>query len=263
MPSTTLLSNGTSYFASQTVNGCESASRASVLVNLQNTPKPMVNAFMNFCQNATVGDIVVSGQNIQFYADSLAILSLSSNVSLTNGQIIYCTQTINNCESKTAQIEISITNIDATLIMNGMTLSAVQNAATYRWLNYNAGMLAIPGATNQSFNVTANGAYAVEIRINACKDTSDCIIINTIDVADLQSENAPRFFPNPTNGKIFLQQYRNGILIEIFDVTGKLVLKEQNTPHIDVSQLNKGLYFIIFFNNERKLIASEKLIKLD
>jgi hypothetical protein len=57
---TTILQNGTSYYASQTIN---SESEGSVLINIVNTAAPTGNSPQTFCssQNPTLATIVPSG----------------------------------------------------------------------------------------------------------------------------------------------------------------------------------------------------------
>ncbi len=54
----------------------------------------------SFCQSATIDDLIVNGNNITWYnsIDQENILELSYN--LTNGETVYATQTIDNCESQ-------------------------------------------------------------------------------------------------------------------------------------------------------------------
>jgi hypothetical protein len=52
-----------------------------------------------------------------------------------------------------------------------------------------------------------------------------------------------KIYPNPVSNTLFLSESANHV--QVFDVSGKLVLQQQNkVKQIDVSQLNKGIYFI-------------------
>lgn len=99
LPSTTPL-NSTVYYASQTVDGCESA-RIAVTITIQNTPIPTALSPQAFCadQNASLGNLVVNGTSIQFY-DSLDNGNvLPTSTLLQDGMTYYVSQTINGCES--------------------------------------------------------------------------------------------------------------------------------------------------------------------
>ena len=100
LSNTTSLQNGITYYASQTINGCESE-RIPVLINIQNTAAPTGNANQTFCssQNPTLGTILISGTGIKWY-NSAGIL-LSDSTPLQNGVTYYASQTENSCESTT------------------------------------------------------------------------------------------------------------------------------------------------------------------
>jgi gliding motility-associated-like protein len=100
LPNTTGLVNGTTYYASQTINSCES-NRVPVTVQIQNTPAPTGNANQSFCStaNSTVADIVAAGTNIIWYNSATSTSPLANSTLLTNNTTYYATQTINGCES--------------------------------------------------------------------------------------------------------------------------------------------------------------------
>jgi gliding motility-associated-like protein len=108
LPTNTLLIDGVTYYASQTINVCESA-RVPVLVNIQNTPAPTGNQNQSFCstENATLNSIAITGTDIIWY-DSLTGNTISpTSTLLQNGVTYYASQTINGCESP-ARLAISI-----------------------------------------------------------------------------------------------------------------------------------------------------------
>lgn len=99
---TTLLQNGTTYFASQTINSCESE-RIAVLINIQNTATPIANSPQTFCasQNPSLKTLTITGTDIKWYDNATAGNLLSDTTVLQNGQTYYASQTLNNCESPT------------------------------------------------------------------------------------------------------------------------------------------------------------------
>lgn len=112
LPNSTILLDGTTYFASQTINGCES-SRVSVLVNIQNTPTPTGASLQTFCstQNPTLIDLTINGTNVIWYNSNTSTIPLSGTTNLINGGIYYASQTINGCESvNRVPITVSLIN---------------------------------------------------------------------------------------------------------------------------------------------------------
>lgn len=66
-------------------------------------------------------------------------------------------------------------------------------------------------------------------------------------------------FPNPFNDFIYLNDSFNEF--ELFDLTGKSVLKATNKSKIETSRLSKGLYFLKYTNNSKDIQKIIKLIK--
>jgi len=58
-------------------------------------------------------------------------------------------------------------------------------------------------------------------------------------------------FPNPTKNLINIET-RLEIKIEVYDIMGKLLIEEENTKRLDLSDLANGLYNLsIMYNNKR------------
>ncbi len=100
LPSTTTITNGQTYYASQTIANCESL-RIPVSVTIQTTPTPTGAANQSFCstQNATLNDIIINGTSLNWYNSSSGTNTIPNTTLLVNGATYYVSQTINNCES--------------------------------------------------------------------------------------------------------------------------------------------------------------------
>ena len=156
LSNTAPLQNGTTYHASQTINGCESA-RIPVLINIQNTPTPTENTNQMLCssQNPTLDTIQISGTSIKWYNSSGTLLINST--SLQNGMTYYATQTVNNCESERLGITISIVNTPATPTAittqsfckkENARLSTIQIAGQdIKWYETNFSAISLPNST--------------------------------------------------------------------------------------------------------------------
>lgn len=130
--------------------------------------------------------------------------------------------------------------------MVGNNLSST-SAVSYQW--YKNGVL-IAGATSQTYTPTTSGVYVVRI-----KDANGCVPMyskgynyvkpNAITEIDL-SDNIS-LYPNPTNGIVSIKS--NGIeykynQISIMDLTGKILMKMNNSNSIDLSSLSNGIYIV-------------------
>jgi len=105
---TTLLQNGI-YYATQTVNNCESK-RLAITVKIQDTQNPIADSPQIFCvqQSASIKSINITGQNIKWYQSTSSNTTLSESAALENGITYYASQTVNNCESDRIPITINI-----------------------------------------------------------------------------------------------------------------------------------------------------------
>ncbi|WP_348800384.1 T9SS type B sorting domain-containing protein [Flavobacterium adhaerens] len=106
--STDLLQNNT-YYASQTLNNCESQ-RLALSVKIQDTQNPITDSPQVFCiqKNASISNIKIDGQNIKWYDAQTEGINLSESTLLENGITYYASQTNSNCESERTPITIQI-----------------------------------------------------------------------------------------------------------------------------------------------------------
>jgi hypothetical protein len=140
---------------------------------------------------------------------------------------------------------VIIIPIDTAITINGMLLTAGQTGASYQWIDCGNGNTPVPGATGQSFTPTQSGSYAVEITLNNCVASSECVYITSIHGEEAYT-NIARIYPNPACNLLQIVS-EQAETIMITDVCGKIILQEQlqsGTNSIDVSVLAPGVYCI-------------------
>lgn len=101
LPNSTVLVDGATYYATQTINGCES-DRVLVSINILNTPAPTTTQnTQSFCstENATLNSISINGSSILWYDSINSTIPFANSTLLTDGTTYYASQTLNNCES--------------------------------------------------------------------------------------------------------------------------------------------------------------------
>lgn len=102
LSTSTALTNSTTYYATQTVGGCESVTRTAVVVTINTNPSaPTGSATQTLCTGATVADLSATGTAPQWYSASSGGSALATNTALVNGTHYYASQTTNSCESTT------------------------------------------------------------------------------------------------------------------------------------------------------------------
>ena len=161
-------------------------------------------------------------------------------------------------------IHLSITTIDTTVTINGTTLMAGQNGATYQWLDCANSYAPIAGATNQWFVPTTSGSYAVAITRGSCSDTSDCHTVVMAGVGDASETLRLNIQPNPSDGRFILTAKEKGKLsYTVRDITGKILHRGAiTTPRLtlDLRDRPAGLY-IFEVTSPRKGTRAFRLMK--
>lgn len=78
----------------------------------------------------------------------------------------------------------------------------------------------------------------------------------------MSKSNVVNIYPNPTTSKVYLQSSEEIKSVVIFDLSGKILLKTMNQVEnsLDVSQLQKGMYFLKISVGNRLII--KKLSKI-
>ena len=108
LAATAALTDDTVYYASQTLNGCESALRTPVTVQINVTPVPTVAATQTFCNAATIANLVATEAGVQWYAAATGGTALTPDTALVNGTVYYASQILNNCESVRAAVTAQV-----------------------------------------------------------------------------------------------------------------------------------------------------------
>jgi hypothetical protein len=170
LPTSTALVNGSHYFASQTINGCESTLRLDVVAQIRTTAAPNLLSPVDFCstEQANISSIQVNGINVKWYSASSGGPSLSTSTALVNGTHYYASQTISGCESNTrldvmAQIRTTappVLLLPAEFCANeNPTLQSIQlSGVAIKWYQQPTGGVELPQTTvlvnNQSYYAT-------------------------------------------------------------------------------------------------------------
>ncbi len=151
--------------------------------------------------------------------------------------------------------------LDPVINVDGFTLGVVGTYTTYQWLKDN---LPLPGAIEDSYTVTENGAYQVVVTNEAgCVDTSEVYLVDNytdIEIIAGQQEII-NIYPNPSYGQLYVQ---SPVLInvQLIDVSGRLVAEKKRTQSTFFSNLSKGIYYVRISDMEGRVISYKKIVRL-
>ena len=104
-PSTPLAS--TNYYASQSINGCESLLRKAVTVTVMPSATPTAISPQTFCPGARVSNLVATGNSISWYTSQTGGTALPIATVLSSGTY-YVSQKTGVCESLRAPVTVVI-----------------------------------------------------------------------------------------------------------------------------------------------------------
>ena len=163
------------------------------------------------------------------------------------------------CDS-TITINLTVNNVNVNTTQNGATLTASASGASYQWIDCSNNS-PIAGATSQSYTATQNGSYAVIVTQGNCSDTSACLSVTGIGMAENSFASVISVYPNPNQGQFSIDlgaKYEN-VIITITDARGRLVQSQviDNASLVPVSiNAPAGLYAITIISGDSKAVMT-------
>ncbi len=124
--------------------------------------------------------------------------------------------------------------------VTGLTLNTLYYFAVYE---YNNGT----GASQNYLPVSPFTALAKTALVNDVRTTN-------ISSADI------KIFPNPNEGVLFIDAPVRVNLV-IRDLTGRVVLTQQDAKRIDLASVSQGVYLVTLFDDKAVVLKNEKLFK--
>ncbi|MEO9532200.1 MAG: LamG-like jellyroll fold domain-containing protein [Crocinitomicaceae bacterium] len=219
---------------STVVNGCDSIIETTLSINLAHeiTMTPVT---------------ICDGDSVMVFGTYYSIAGIYYDSLMTT----------NSCDSVLIQ-EVIINSVDATVSASGteLTANAAGTGVTYQWIDCSDNSV-ITGETNQVFNATANGDYAVIVEDNGCIDTSGCETISGIGFDEL--ELTFNVYPNPNQGEFVVQfdQELNEANLEIYSLSGQLITSQTvsgNKVEVNMIEAERGTY-VIKVQSERVVVV--------
>ncbi|CAA9199259.1 hypothetical protein FLA105534_02515 [Flavobacterium bizetiae] len=206
LSASTTLEDGKIYYASQTVNGCESE-RFGITISIVNMPTaPTGTGNQAFCknENATINSIQTLGQNIQWYDTNFSAAVLPNTTFLEDNKTYYASQTI-GCESDRTPFFIHVYN---TALPTGSTNQqfCIDEIATIENLNVTGTDLKwYDAATNGNIlpetTLLENKIYYVSQTLNSCESQRLAVNVKIQDTP-IPISDSPQTFCVQQNASI-------------------------------------------------------------
>lgn len=199
------------------------------------------NRIRKVTQTGTVSTLVGSSHGYIDGPLSSALLGWPKGVAIDDTGNVYVADGGNYKIRKLNQCIVSVaTNVSNT------TISAIQNGATYQWLECADNITIIPNATGQSYTGSIGGSYAVIVSNGTCVDTSECRPIYPLGTVHMEQSKEVSVFPNPNNG-FFTLKIQADAQVDVLDIFSRIVLKMtllKGEQKLDFSSLSNGVYIL-------------------
>jgi hypothetical protein len=270
---TAVVSNGTCPDSSNTITiTANPVPSASISLAGNDTICSGSSAILNttFCPTCTgqwlKNNVFISGATQSQYSASTPG---SYSVSITDDSI--------GCIGVSSQLSIVVNPIPVVSFTGLPDTTCISNPTVSLVGTPSGGTFSGSGISGNIFNpsLSALGQQAISYNYTdgiGCSDTAVYYIFVDVCSRIHQVNNNDVFslFPNPTNGKVvveFQSDKNKELLIQIFDVMGKLVFTDNNeltgkfSKEIDVTNLSEGLYLFNIKSGEDFYIR--RLIKIN
>ena len=209
LASTTALVTGT-YYASQTVNGCEST-RTALSITVNTVPSaPTVISPQVYAGNATIASLTATGTNLQWYAAATGGTALASTEALVDGTTYYVSQTGTCGESPRAAVLVrKISEATQTLCAPATVANLVStpsSGTTAQWFTTATGGTALATTT-----AITTGTYYVEQNTPTTVSTfaGSGTDSETDGTGTAASFNNPRGLAVDVSGNVYVADYGN------------------------------------------------------
>ncbi|MCZ8198003.1 MAG: choice-of-anchor L domain-containing protein [Flavobacterium sp.] len=174
-------------------------------------------------------------------------VQIPAGTAITSNQLIYVYASNGNCSNQTFFM-VYVYSTDNSTTLNGNTITANQNGATYQWyLCGGVPSTPIIGANSQSYTAISNGLYSVLVTsFDGCSEMSSCVEISSLKSTAFEMSNVS-VSPNPIIDFMTVSAKENINSIAIFNTLGQLVFeKKVNTSEekIDLTALTSGNYIV-------------------
>ncbi len=242
IPNTTV-PNGTRYYVTQTVGGCESV-RKEILIGVYATPgAPSVTSPIYTCQGSTPTQLTATGTNVLWYTSSSggtgSITAPTPSTTILGTTDYYVSQANNipiNCEGPRAQITVNIVITPAVPTVSS-PLNYCQNQTVPALTAGGSNLLWYANATGGTGSATApmpstssigSTTYYVSQSAGACESPRSSI---TVNVASTPA--APTVTPqvNYCQGAVAVSLSASGTNVKWYTAkTGSMALSSAPTP---------------------------------
>src|SRR5690554_1690545 len=254
IPDTTELMNGATYYVTQTVGDCTSAVLAITVTFIdpcEDVTEPNGDSEQTAEEGSLLSDLVVTGQNLTWYADADLTQEIPDTTELVNSTTYYVTQTVGDCTSDALAITVTLIapcsditapdgDSEQTAEEGSLLSDLVVTGQNLTWYADADLTQEIPDTTELVNGTT----YYVTQTVGDC--TSDALAITVTVTLDVDNFNKYHFnmYPNPVSDVLNLKANQEISNIEVFNLLGQKMDVPINNNQLDMTLLLTGNYIL-------------------
>ncbi|MFL5762959.1 MAG: PKD domain-containing protein [Bacteroidia bacterium] len=176
---------------------------------------------------------------------------------------ITITPSIGSCNGTpvTYTITVNPTPATPTVTQAGLVLTSSSATGNQWYLN---GVI-ISGATSQTYTVTTNGNYTVDVTTGGCPSAPSAVVtVINVGIEDANNIFGLSIYPNPNDGNFnvtFSALSRSNYTLALYNALGQIVYKEEIKDHsgtytkkFSVTEYGKGTYTITLTNSDNETV---------
>lgn len=235
---------GTTYFASQSTNGCESPTRLSVSPTIYSKATISMVGTSSFCQGET-RTITASPASAYLWTNGATTQSITVSES---GRYAVTLSSAAGCKATSdAQLITVLAKPAATITASGPTtfvnggnvLLTASPGASYQWTN---------GATSQGIVVSASGSYAVKVtNSSGCFTNSSPVVVQSIfslPATNFRITSTGETCQTSNDGKISLSATLPFSYTATLKQAEKVIRNLNFTSKVDMTGIQAGNYVL-------------------
>ena len=207
---------------------------------------------LNLC-GAGSTTLSATGANVSWFDQPIGGTLLGTGTGFATGILnigaTFFAQDSTCAASPRSAIVVNVTVLDTGITELNGVLTAEATGVQYQWLDCNAGLVPVPGATAQTFEAST-GLWSVQVTDGVCADTSSCVQVLLTSIDDAAGESL-MLYPNPTEGPLNLQMpasWSGCDRLTLCDAAGRpamsITMKAARTVLLDLSTLAPGIYLL-------------------
>jgi bacillolysin len=253
------------YSVTGTTGSCSNTQVSNITVN----PNPTVVVTVNsstIC-NGQSTTIAASGASTYSWSSGQTTSSISANPSATtNYSVVGTTGSCTDIKVATVVVNPTpVVTVNSPNICTGQTATLTGTGAssyTFNPGNITGNPIAVSPTISTTYTITGANSFNCSSSAIATVSVSLCTGVQELPSTNPNTINV---YPNPAENyiEIYNTVTLEKITINLYDVTGKLIISKETSYYkdqIDMSKYAKGLYFVEVMNGDKR-IFSTKVIK--